>query len=80
MQDPEAFQATGLTKRQFQVLVYTADGFSTRETAEELKLSPETIKAHRRSILSKLGVRNMTQAVAYAVYSGWLGKREENGS
>lgn len=56
-----------LTTRQKEVLQHAADGYSSQESAELLGLSPESVKAHRKLLLKKLGARSMTNAVALAV-------------
>jgi DNA-binding NarL/FixJ family response regulator len=45
------------------VLVDAANGMTVIETAASRSKSPETVKSQRRSILLKLGARNMAQAV-----------------
>jgi len=61
-----------LTPRERDVLVLLADGASVAETAEALHVSVFTIRGHVRGILTKLGVRSMTQAVALALRQGLL--------
>jgi DNA-binding NarL/FixJ family response regulator len=38
-------------------------GLSSKDIAEKLVLSENTIKSHRRNVLRKLEVKNMIQAV-----------------
>jgi DNA-binding CsgD family transcriptional regulator len=45
------------------VLIDAANGMTVIETAASRSKSPETVKTQRRSILLKLGARNMAQAV-----------------
>lgn len=52
-----------LTNREKQVLVFAAKGYTGEETARALKVSVETVKSHRRSIIAKTKADNMTQAV-----------------
>ncbi|HTI76435.1 MAG TPA: AAA family ATPase [Mycobacterium sp.] len=56
----------GLTAREHDVLELLAAGHSNAEISAELYISPKTTDRHVGSILAKLGVRNRTQAAAYA--------------
>ncbi|MCT7659994.1 helix-turn-helix transcriptional regulator [Mycobacterium sp. CPCC 205710] len=56
----------GLTQRERDVLELLAAGHSDAEIATALFISPKTANRHVGAILSKLGVRNRTQAAAYA--------------
>jgi DNA-binding NarL/FixJ family response regulator len=76
---PEAAEAPpsvghDLTPRERDVLVRLAQGASVAETAEALHVSVFTVRGHVRGILTKLGVRSMTQAVALALREGLLGQ------
>ncbi len=44
-----------------------ANGLTTRQSARSRSKSPETVKSQRTSVLTKLGARNMVQAVAITV-------------
>jgi ATP/maltotriose-dependent transcriptional regulator MalT len=55
------------------VLRLLATDLSARQIAEELFLSPNTVRSHTRSIYRKLGVSSREQAVARATALGLIG-------
>ncbi len=57
----------GLTEREAQVLRLIAGGKANREIAALLFVSPNTVANHVRSILSKTGSANRTEAAGYAI-------------
>ncbi|MBL7492577.1 LuxR family transcriptional regulator [Frankia sp. AgB1.9] len=61
-----------LTRRELDVLRLVAEGLSNAEAAQQLVVSPETVKAYLRNIRSKLGVNNRTAAVTVARRAGML--------
>jgi DNA-binding NarL/FixJ family response regulator len=56
----------GLSTRELDVLRLVAAGRSNREIGLALSISPHTVANHVRSILSKTGCANRTEAAAYA--------------
>jgi putative two-component system response regulator len=62
----------GLSPRERQVLQLAADGLSPVEIAEELVISPATIKTHFHHIYSKLEARDRAGAVATGLRRGLI--------
>lgn len=59
-----------LSNREFQVMRLIASGRGTRQIADELSLSVNTIATYRRRILEKLNLQNEADVVRYAVQHG----------
>jgi DNA-binding NarL/FixJ family response regulator len=59
-----------LTGREVEVIRLMAGGMSNREIAEMLGAAEGTIKHHVSSVLGKLGARDRTQAVLFAIERG----------
>ena len=61
-----------ITGREVEVLRLIAKGATNREIAEQLIISEGTVKNHISNILSRLGLRDRTQAALYARENGWV--------
>ena len=59
-----------LTTREIEVLRQVAGGNRNRDIAEHLFVSEETVKAHIKHIMEKLGANDRTQAVAIGIRRG----------
>jgi DNA-binding NarL/FixJ family response regulator len=59
-----------LTEREIEVLLHVAGGMANKMIAVDLKISEETVKAHMKNILSKLGANDRTHAVTIALKRG----------
>lgn len=53
-----------LTPRQLEILQLIASGSTTRDIADRLYLSPETVRWHVKAILRKLGARTRAEAAS----------------
>ncbi len=70
--DVAALERLGITGREHEILQLIAAGLSTREIAERLFVSENTVKTHASRVLEKLGARRRTQAVQAAKEAGIL--------
>jgi DNA-binding NarL/FixJ family response regulator len=61
-----------LTPREVEVLEQVASGNSNKQVAERLSISEDTVKAHMRNVLGKLGANDRTHAVTIALRRGFL--------
>ena len=59
-----------LTEREMEVLREVAAGNANKMVGQVLSISEETVKAHMKSIMSKLGANDRTHAVTIAVKRG----------
>lgn len=68
----EMNQHAVLSDREAQVLVLIADGMFAPAIAEQLEISPSTVKTHVQNLFEKLGVSDRAAAVAEAMRRGLL--------
>ncbi|MFN2107821.1 MAG: response regulator [Candidatus Promineifilaceae bacterium] len=61
-----------LTPREMEILEMICRGASNKDIARELGISYQTVKNHVTAILHKLGVKDRTQAVLYAIRREWF--------
>jgi DNA-binding NarL/FixJ family response regulator len=59
-----------LTAREAEVLTCVAQGSSNQEIAERLGIAVKTVRLHVSSVLTKMGVRDRTQATLCALHRG----------
>src|SRR5499425_3490087 len=66
----EHYSDERLTTREVDILRQLADGNRNRDIANQLFIAEETVKAHIKHIVQKLGANDRTQAVAIGVRRG----------
>jgi DNA-binding NarL/FixJ family response regulator len=69
-------EAGPLTNREREVLILIAEGYTNREIAQMLHISPKTVDVHRTNIMQKLGLHNRTELIKYAIRKGLVNIRE----
>lgn len=62
----------GLSLRERQTFALAVEGFTSREVAERLYISPRTAEGHRAQMLRKLGLRSQADLVRFAALHGLL--------
>jgi len=67
-----------LTLREIEVLQLLAKGYTNRQIAEQLSLSPRTVEGHRANLSGKLGLHSRVELVEYAETHGLLKSRDPN--
>jgi two-component system response regulator NreC len=67
---PPKLNHESLTPREMDVLLLLARGYTNRQIAQELNLSPRTIEGHRSNLLSKLGIKSRVELMNYVQEHG----------
>ncbi len=62
----------GLTDREIEVLRLLASGKATKEIAEELHISTNTVITHRKNLSVKTGIRSVSGLAIYAVVKKYV--------
>ncbi|MBC8287047.1 MAG: response regulator transcription factor [Nitrospinae bacterium] len=70
--DVEKLQHEHLSTREFQVFSMIVSGKKTKDIADELSLSITTISTHRSNILEKMGLKNSSELLQYALKNGFI--------
>lgn len=58
------------TKREIEVLQLLSNGYSTKQIGSKLNISGDTVRTHRKNILSKSDYKNTVHAVSTAIREG----------
>jgi DNA-binding NarL/FixJ family response regulator len=67
---PSSLEAENLTAREEEILRLVAQGYRTKEVAEALAISAQTVETHLRNTYEKLHVRSRAAAVARFIQRG----------
>jgi two-component system response regulator FixJ len=59
-----------LTPREREILFWTVEGKSCTEIAGLLSISHRTVESHRENIFHKLGMKNKTELIRFAIFHG----------
>ena len=59
-----------LTPRQREILRLIAEGMSSKEIAETLKIRIKTVESHRTQLMKRLGIHRVAGLVRYAIRNG----------
>jgi DNA-binding NarL/FixJ family response regulator len=63
-------QSDLLTRRELEVLQLLAEGQTARDAASKLHISVKTVETHRRNMMEKLELKNMSELIRYAIREG----------
>lgn len=61
-----------LSEREREIIHLVATGATNRMIAQELTISPNTVKVHLRNIFAKLEISSRTEATVIAIREGWV--------
>jgi DNA-binding NarL/FixJ family response regulator len=59
--------AKTMSTREREILQLLAEGYNNKDVSEKLNLSIKTVETHRANIMRKMGFKNITELVLYAV-------------
>lgn len=61
-----------LSPREIEILRLLSEGYSSKEIAEQLVISPSTVYTHRNNIMTKLNLNNRYELMQYARKNGLI--------
>lgn len=61
-----------LTFKEIEILKLIAQGYTSKEIADQTFVSPRTVETHRHNILKKLDLPNTARLIAWAIKNGYL--------
>ncbi len=69
---PGASPTVNLSEREVEVIRFVAQGFTSKEMAARLDLSPRTLETYKARAMAKLNLRSRADLIRYAMRAGWL--------
>jgi two-component system response regulator NreC len=72
LKEPESSGQPALTPREKEILRLMAEGYSNKEIAEKLVVSPSTIHSHRTNLMRKLNLSSRYELIQYARQRGLI--------
>jgi DNA-binding CsgD family transcriptional regulator len=61
-----------ISRRELEILKWMAEGFSSKQIAQSLGISLNTVNNHRKNMLHRTGCRTATELLTYALRHGYL--------
>lgn len=61
-----------ITRREREILIEASNGLTTAEIAEKLFISPHTVESHRKNLIEKFEVKNLSTAIKLAFEYGLI--------
>jgi DNA-binding CsgD family transcriptional regulator len=71
-QDNTQRDEKAFSKRELEIIRLIAEGRSSKEIAQKLHISIDTVKTHRKRILEKTNCANAAELIAISVSKGWV--------
>ncbi len=65
-------ESKNLTLSEIEIVKLIANGYTTKEIANQRHVSFHTVNTHRKNIFRKLGVNNASELIMQAIKSGWI--------
>ena len=68
----QSIPACKLSNREIEILGLISEGLSSKEIAENLSISYDTVRTHRNNVLKKTRFNTLTQAIGYFIREGLI--------
>lgn len=69
---PNGMPAVSLSEREAEVIRLNAQGYTSKEIAQTLSLSPRTLETYKSRAMAKLHLSSRADLIRYAARCGWL--------